>query len=258
MRTPARATALIPLLVAVLPALAAAQVIQGTVVESGSRAPIAAVEVILQDAVGDRMMRGMVVTDSLGRFTISTPLAGRYLLHLRRIGYATQTTKDFEVGSGETVVLQLSMSTEYLKLDSLVVVERRRRTPAAIVQFRERAEWVRKTGRGKVYFADELKGIGSARSLYLLNASSRGCPMTVLVDNLPISDPRELDYLAEEERIEGIEIYRGPTLIPEQFQHHKACALMLVWTKPLPGNRFSWLRILAGGALAALLLIVNR
>lgn len=82
--------------------------------------------------------------------------------------------------------------------------------------------------------------------------------MTVLVDNLPISDLRELDYLVEDERVEGVEIYRSPTQIPEEFQYHKACALMLVWTKPTPGNRFSWLRLLAGAALFGALLIFNR
>lgn len=258
MRITAGTAALIPFLLILLPSPAATQVVQGTVLETGSRAPITAVEVVLQDAVGDRVQRGLVVTDSLGAFRISAPLPGRYILQLRRIGYATQTTRDFEVEAGEVVVLELSMSTEYLKLDSLVVVERRRGTPSSVIQFRERAEWTRKTGRGRVYYADDLKGMGSIRSLYLLNSSPRGCPMTVLVDNLPISDPRELDYLGEVERLEGVEIYRSPSQIPEEFQHHGACSLMLVWTKPTAGNPFSWVRLFIGSALAAALFFLNR
>lgn len=254
----ARAATLTSLLCTLLPSLATAQIVQGTVLETGTRAPIPAVEVTLHDAAGNRTIRGLVVTDSLGKFLFSAPLPGRYYLQLRRIGYASQTTKDFELGSGETVVLELAMNAEYLKLDSLVIVERRRRLPSSVIQFRERAEWTRKTGRGKVYYADELKGIGTLRSLYQLNASPRGCRMTVLVDNLPISDLRELDYLVEDERVEGVEIYRSSTQIPEEFQYHKACALMLVWTKPTPGNRFSWLRLLAGAALFGALLIFNR
>lgn len=234
-----------------------AQVVQGTVLESGTRTPITAVEVVLHDAVGERAARGQVVTDTLGVFRLAAPLPGRYTLQLRRIGYATQTTNEFEVVDGEVVVLEVTMSTQSIKLDSLVVVERRRTESSMIRSFRERAEWTRKTGRGRVYYADELRGIGNVRSLYMLNSSSRGCPMTVLVDNLPISDPRELDFLGDAERVEGVEIYRSPHQIPEEFQHHKSCALMLVWTKQSGGNPFSWKRLVIGTALVATLFLLN-
>lgn len=261
MRSTACATVpavLLYLLLILAPTPAIAQVIQGTVLESATRAPITAVEVVLHDAVGEGVERGRVVTDTLGAFRIQVPLAGRYLLRVSRIGYATQTTQEFEVGDGETVVLEVSMSTESIKLDSLVVVERRRTESGMLQSFRERAEWTRKTGRGRVYYADELKRVGNVHTLYQLHAASRACPMTVLVDNLPISDPRELDFLGDAERVEGVEIYRSPSQIPPEFQHHRACSLMLVWSKQTSGNPFSWIRLLIGGALTAALFLINR
>lgn len=249
---------LLIILLALLPSPAASQVVRGKIIDTSSRAPIRAVEVILIDATTDRVRRGMVTTDSLGAFQIRAPLPGKYTLELRRLGFSPQSTRTFDVGSGETIVLELMMSSTQLKFDTLVVVQRSVGPSSMVLRFRERAAWTERTGRGRVYYADDLRGLGSVEPLYHLYGKSRDCPMTILVDNLPIPDPRDLDHLADISLIEGVEIYRSHHSIPEEFQHHRACSLMLVWTNQLGGNKFSWLRLIVGTALGAALFFLNR
>jgi hypothetical protein len=248
------------LVVALLAAAAplAAQIIEGTVVEDESRLPIPGAEVLLLEETGERETRAQTVTDSLGAFRLTVPAPGRYTLLLRRLGYATRSTAAFEAARAEVIVTEVALSTEALELVPLVVVERRRERNVLLARFHQRAEHTRRSGFGRVYYRDELARFGSVRGLYLMQLGSRRCQITILVDGLPVSDPNELDFLADLERVEGVEIYRSQFQFPPEYLHHRACALMLVWTRPEVGRPFSLKRLLIGGGLAVLLFFVVR
>lgn len=250
------------ILVLLATAPASAQVVQGTVIENESRAPIPGVEVILQREMGEEQIpgqaQGQVVTDSLGAFYLPVPAPGSYSLLLRRIGYATRTTAAFMVAADEVVITEIRLSTEALHLEPLEVVERRRERDPQLRAFHERAEVSRRSGRGRIYYQEDLKRVGSVRSLYSLQPKRRGCPMEVLVDNLPVGDIRDLDFLAAIDRVEGVEIYWSPQQIPPELSRFRSCALMLVWTKRPSGRPFSLKRTLIGAALAATLFLIAR
>src|SRR5690606_32113031 len=124
-----------------------------------------------------------------------------------------------------------------------------------IEQFRERAEWVRKSGQGRIYMGSDLERFGSLRYLYQLTPGRRGCPMQVMFNGLPVFDVEQLDFIADISYVEGVEVYRSQAQIPDEFSHLGACALMLVWTKPVVGKPFSWKRlfIMSGITLATFL-----
>jgi hypothetical protein len=246
--------ALLALLLATSPATA--QVVQGTVTEDGSKTPIPTVEVVLVDAAGTSI--GQAVSDTLGAFQIVAPVPGEYTLRVSRIGYATETTAEFEVERGEVVVVEVSMSTVALKLEPLVVVERRRERNPMLARFHERAEITRRSGLGRVYYREEMRGIGSVYNLYMVQSGTRSCPMMILVDNLPVEDPRELDFLAQIDRVEGVEIYRRQLQIPSEYTHLRACSLMLVWTRQPVGQPFSLKRLIFAGAAAAVIFLLAR
>lgn len=245
---------LLALLLVALPATA--QEIRGTVTDEADGVPIATVEVFLEDDGGER--RGQAVTDSLGGFQIRAPLPGHYTLTLSRIGYATRSTAPFELARGEVVTLDISLDAAALHLEPLVVVERRRVRTAALARFYDRAEWVRKSGSGRIYYREDLERVGSVHGLYQMQSTRRSCRMLILVDNLPVSDPRDLEYLADMDRVEGVEIYRSQHQIPPEYSSWRACSMMLVWTRPTEGRPFTLKRLLVGlGAVAAFILIVR-
>jgi hypothetical protein len=240
----------------VLAAPLAAQTIQGKVMEEGTRNPIAEVEVILQDGKGEK--HATVLSDSLGAFRLTAPAPGEYTLHVRRIGYASQTTQAFEVVRWEVVAVEVTMSVAALRMEPLVVVERKQERSPFLKDFYRRAEFARKSGLGRIYTRKELEGAGSVRYLYMMQPGGRNCPMTVLVDDLPVEDPLDLDFLADLDQVEGVEVYRSQLQIPPEYTRLRSCALMLVWTRPPAGRPFTWKRLLIGSALAATLFFVVR
>src|SRR5690606_4887317 len=236
----ATASLVFPLLFAALPAHA--QIVRGTVVEEGFDKPIDQAEVVLVDKDGKEKAKAL--TDSLGIFRIEVEEAGRYSLSVRRLGFVTVATHEVEVGTGETVAVELRMSAQAIPLEPLVVVQRRWYDIPRLAEFYERAEWNAKLGRGKIYFREDLDRFVSLRHLAEMTLARPSCPMEILVDGLPIDHPSDLDAVARPDVVEGVEIYRGPAQVPVEFSYRGSCALMLVWTRPMPGRPFSWKRIL--------------
>lgn len=251
MRYPQSAAGLGGLLLSLLLASspAAAQLVRGTVTDAGDQSPVASVDVLLEAEDGERLAQ--TATDSLGAFQVRAPGPGRFRLTLSRIGYATRSTAPFELGRGEVLTLEISLDAAALQLEPLEVVERKRERTPSLARFYDRAEWVRKSGIGRVYYREDLERVGTIYGLYRMQTMRPSCPMLVLVDNLPVSDPRDLDFLAEMERVEGVEIYRGQTQLPPEYYNQRTCALMLVWTRPGVGNPFSARRLLVAAGLAA-------
>lgn len=240
------------LLLATAPALS--QTINGTITDTGEGLPVAAVEVILHDPDGKPLRQ--VTSDSLGIFRINVPSPGRYTLQLQRIGYEPSSTGEFEIARGEIITIEIRMNTQVVKLEPIQVVEARRTTAPRIAQFYQRAEANRKAGRARVYFREDLEKVHSVRSIFTLFPTRAGCKMSVVVDDLLVPDARDLDFLAKVDEVEGIEIYWNTNQIPPEFQYHRACALMLIWTTPKLGNPFTTSKVITASAVTALFLFL--
>ncbi len=88
--------------------------ITGEIRDASSGAPISQVQVFLTGT-------GLgTLTSAQGRFTLANVPAGSYTLRSARIGYQ-QGSREITVAAGETLTLELTMVTQVLGLDELVV-----------------------------------------------------------------------------------------------------------------------------------------
>lgn len=103
-----------------------AQVVRGTVVESGSSRGLAGALMVLTGESGEQRVRAL--SDAAGSFRISAPGAGRYKLRVERVGFQSVTTPVFELREGETVERTISAAPRALALEGITVQARSRCT----------------------------------------------------------------------------------------------------------------------------------
>jgi hypothetical protein len=105
---------------------AGAQVIRGVVTEVGSGTPLAGALVTLRGAAAARDTGAAirsVVTNQLGDYAITAPGAGQYRVTVRRIGVRAWLSDVLNVGSGETMVLDVAMDP-FTTLPRVTVADR--------------------------------------------------------------------------------------------------------------------------------------
>lgn len=91
------------------------QTIRGTVIDNASNAPLAYVNVMLQNTnVGTK-------TDSLGNFTLKNVTIGRYNIKVSMIGYEPFVATEVQVSSGKEVFLNISLKENVNSLTEVVV-----------------------------------------------------------------------------------------------------------------------------------------
>src|SRR5687768_6928579 len=100
------------------PAVAAAQSINGRVLDAASRLPVAAVEVKLLQ--GERVVT-TALSDSTGRFRLSAGAAGRYHIVASRIGYADAHTQPLELSAGQMLAAELEIAGTAIRFAPLAV-----------------------------------------------------------------------------------------------------------------------------------------
>jgi hypothetical protein len=110
---------LVPVLLGVFAATAAAQTVVGRVVDDGTLEPLSAAFVVLQDQDGQR--RGGVLTGTDGRFVVRAPAPGTYRLVTEMIGYAGVTSEDVELAAGQTVERTIRVPVRAIALDGIQV-----------------------------------------------------------------------------------------------------------------------------------------
>lgn len=247
-------SALIALLLAAAPA--AAQVVTGTVLDATSNAPIAYAEVVLLDKNGKEV--NATLSDTLGLFAVSAPDAGRYTLAVRHIGYVAVSTPVVDVDNSQRVTVEIRMSAEAIMLEPLTVVERRWYGNARLDEFYSRADLNAKRGVGRIFFHEDVQRYASVRHILATVPRRSMCPMTILVDGLPVA-PEDLDIITTTKEVEGVEIYRSAAEIPPQYAYQAGCGgVALVWTRPVTGGKFTLKRLLIGfGTLTAITLLVR-
>jgi len=195
-----------------------------------------------------------VGTGPNGRFRIVDVPAGQYLLVVRRVGYRP-TSSTVELAAHDTLRLSYMLDpapaaelapvvvTAAVKSKRMRDFDERRKfgvglflTDSAIEA--HHAVFSTELFRGYPQINVSPDNSTAVTQYYALSAreganpSLGACPMSVLLDRVPLPTPFNLDLLPPPRDLEGIEIYPGPSTTPPQFSgFNKGCGVILVWTK---------------------------
>ncbi|HYH83429.1 MAG TPA: carboxypeptidase-like regulatory domain-containing protein [Longimicrobium sp.] len=119
------------------PDAAAAQVIVGRVIDAASGGGVAQARVTVVGGARGETRRTRSAAN--GRFTIGLRRGGSYRVHVARTGYVDTRTRPLTVLAGDTVEVNVRVSTAALGLDPLTVTTRPRRLDVVGV-FRDTAD----------------------------------------------------------------------------------------------------------------------
>ncbi len=247
--------------------LAAQSAVRGVLTSGGT--PVAGAQVFL-----DPGAPAPAVSDSAGRFLVSTLAGGRLRLLVRAIGF-TPISRSLVLAADDTLVLNLTLERQVTSLSEVRVEEGR--VDPVMTGFEER----RRAGFGRFItremLADQehstvttvLRRVGGLRFIrrppdcgggFAASSGRAGaierqswmrctngvampvaCYLNVFVDGLPhfvapSAEPPNLDQFLVM-AIEAMEVYRSNAETPIQFQRAGAsCGVLLLWTRrPSPG-----------------------
>jgi len=188
-----------------------------------------------------------------GRFRIVDVPPGQYLVIVRRLGYRP-TSAIVQVPVSDTLRLSYTLEQLVTTLDPVVVTEKRQ--SLRLMEF----EYRRKLGAGQFLTQQEIEQRNSVFATelfrrflsvnvttsylsaipvhYALSRREGGnpmlgaCPMQVILDNVPLPTPFNLDLLPSPRELAGIEVYSGAGTIPPQFGgFNRGCGVIAVWTR---------------------------
>ncbi len=211
-----------------------AQTVTGTVVDAGNRSGLATAEVLLRDSVSRTL--GRVLTDASGSFVLVAPRAGRFALHVARLGYDSLTTALFRLRDSETLGVTVTMAAQAVLLEPLTVVAR-----ARSIRQRELRDYYQRISRDsawrdvRVFPREVLARYDSwtyaqflQRAAPSVGAPGRYCSPLVFWDGVPNQpDPQMSIY-----NFEGFEFYPGFGPPDGSHRNPDACGVVLIWTRP--------------------------
>lgn len=228
---------------------ASAQTVYGTVLEDGGERPVPEAVVTLINGQGLRA--GRVVAGADGTFSIRITRPDAYQLRAERVGYRPVTSPYVTLAPGDSVVLQLRMSTRSVVLAPLTVV-----AGGDVLRDRVLAEFEYRRGRGfgrfvgpeqierirPFYTTDVLQQVpfvtvtgGARRSIVLSDRRGGQCTPTVFVDRTRyrIGEDVNLDQIVAGTRVLAVEVYPTPSGLPAEFSvlDNYRCGVVVIWTK---------------------------
>jgi hypothetical protein len=198
-----------------------------------------------------------VGTGPNGRFRIEQVPVGPYVLIVRRAGYRPASVV-IQVGAADTLRLSYSLERAVTSLEAAVITAERSSPRLAGFQARRKlgqGEFMTEadiTKRNSVYSTELLRrfsslnvgpsytgsGGGGMAEYFALSKREGGnplmgaCPLMVIVDEVPMPTPFNLDLLPSPRNLAGIEVYNGASTIPPQYGgYNRGCGVILVWTK---------------------------
>jgi hypothetical protein len=201
-----------------------------------------AVDVELIDSIG--RVRARAVSDTAGWFRIRAP-AGTYTLNARVIGFSDVASSRIAVENGKQLEIEVRMQVDAVELDAVRVVAERDIASGRLGEYFRRAEWVDKSGFGRVYRREDIERIRPIVLSHLIRTvpTRNGCPLTYLLNGLPITLD-ELDSMVTPDYVEGVEIYRTRIEVPPEYAGRAQCGVVLVWTREdMPGRPMTWTRL---------------
>lgn len=97
-----------------------AQVVRGRVTEVNTAVPVPGALVSLLAETGDEALVSVLASTS-GDYAVRAPVLGRYRLSVKRIGVRRYVSEAFDLGSGETRILDVSLDAVALSLPQVTV-----------------------------------------------------------------------------------------------------------------------------------------
>jgi hypothetical protein len=220
--------------------LAGQATVTGVVVEAATRQPIANALVLLDTT--------RQVTEADGRFRFTGVAPGSRILHMSHIAY-TERRDTIDVRDGDVIELQIPIAVEPIQLAPLSVDVRSQRL--LDVGFYDRVErglgiyihpsQLRQTR--VAFLSDFLARIPGVRRAMVNGETSRidlrggrsismRCETQYFLDGAAVAAGTPvLDNLAPN-NVAGIEVYRGASETPIQFDYGRAsCGAIVIWTR---------------------------
>lgn len=236
-------TAVLALLLCASPA--AAQVVNGRLLERGSDRPVVGASVELQESGG--AVRARVLTDTVGDFLIAVEDAGTYRVAVSRVGYSPVLSPTFVVEREDTTAMVLRLVAGTIQLAPIKAVADARALPPSLAAFYDRVEDNRS---GRFITRDRIDQMRAMRASDLMRSMAgmrivgtrrdgtalrtrEGCEPMVFVDGVYVQMfGMSLDDLVRTNELEGVEVYSTSSLPPEfsRFRGH-GCGAVLFWTR---------------------------
>lgn len=188
-----------------------------------------------------------------GRFRITKLPVGQYLLFVKRVGYRP-TSGVVDITADDTVRLSYTLepavvtlgtvvTTEKVQSDRMKGFEARRTLGVGHFMTQQQIEAHNAVYPTELFRAFQAINVSPNRQsvnteYYALSAREGGnptvgaCPMQVVLDEVPLPTPFNLDLLPSPKDLAGIEVYAGASEIPQQYNgYNRGCGLILVWTR---------------------------
>lgn len=194
-----------------------------------------------------------VGTGPNGKFRITKVPEGQYLVIVKRVGYRP-TSAVVEVPSTDTLRLAYTLERIPVELATVTVTEK----PLSMKMGEFLAR--KKLGMGQFMTQEQIEANNAVFSTELFrrftsvnvspnrarqmteyfalsqreggNPMVGACPMQVLVDDVPLPTPFNLDLLPPPRELAAIEVYAGPSTTPAKYNgFNRGCGVILIWTK---------------------------
>jgi propanediol dehydratase small subunit len=243
--------------------------ISGQVLEAEADRPVAGATVSLLDGRG--LSVRSAVTGADGRFHLRVRDPGGHRLRAQRVGFQAATSPVMTVTPGDTLQVEMRMSTGSVVLAPLTVVAASRSIvrDEQMAEFdwrREHQPWGRYVGPEEIErinpfrASDVLQQVpfvhvqgGHQRVVTLRAPFGRGrCLPTVYVDGHFVATsgggsravgrgrgdgpPITLDEVVAGTTVAAVEVYDRPSMSPAEFAPRGDCGVIVIWTRP-PGSR---------------------
>ena len=216
--------------------------IRGVLLSTAGRTPIEGARITL---VGTPFT---TLTNARGEFELVELEAGRYMIRVAAIGYAT-ISSPIDLRERQTLDIEFSTEAEAARLPEITVEERSTHGPM---------DWLRRKseGRGRYITRTEIErrnvatlpevmrmvpGVRVECRSNLVCAvrmmrAPRGCNPAFFMDGIP-ADPA-IAYLTPLQEVEGVEVYTGPAETPPELESGQArCGVVVIWTRTPPPRR---------------------
>lgn len=243
---------------------AAAQTIEGVLMEAQSDRPISLGLIIMMTTEGDSITSA--VTNSAGRFTVDAEEPGDFYLIASAFGFKETRVGVFELGQGGSMEIEFRVGAEAMPIEGILVELQRPALPHQLIT----NGFVRRLQRGLGLFvtpydieeslamttADLFRGmpgvsirpvagnLGSFRGDMVQMMSANGyCTPTVYLDGQRLSPgvvrDNSLGDLVPLNTIDAAEVYRRPSEIPIEYAatgsqsgaEFGTCGVLVLWTK---------------------------
>jgi hypothetical protein len=224
-----------------------------------------AVDLEIQDSTGIVQLRA--ITDSLGEFRMRVPasVSPRTLfVSARVIGYAPIQRSPIQIGKFESILLVVKLAIEPTALAPINVVARSTYRRSVLDEYYDRADYVNRTGLGKILGNDELRltpglnmrqvltmrgglrftTLNSGGVAYTTPVLNDECEPAVFMNRMRV-DPGDLEDI-DPSLLEGVEVYKSFSLVPIDYAiAAENCGAILMWSTRIDRTwkRFKWKRI---------------